>query len=167
MRTPLGHIFVYEDRYTIPPYTTCTVYIVSVLLCICIILVAGDAYAHSLFNSAEEFYGGYRVQVATTPEFPQIDEISTILIRVTDEDFEEVDSFTMGLRFFYNDLQVDAVPPQSHQGGHWDIDYIWKKEGNHIVMVDMYSVNDIHLSSKDTAAPLNLAFMHRQPKYHL
>ena len=141
MRTSLGCIFVYEDKYIIPPYTTCTVYIVSVLLCICIILVAGDAYAHSLFNSAEEFYGGYRVQVATTPEFPQIDEISTILIRVTDEDFEEVDSFTMGLRFFYNDLQVDAVPPQSHQGGHWDIDYIWKKEGNHIVMVDMYSVN--------------------------
>ena len=45
-------------------------------------------YTHSLFNSAEEFYGGYRVQVATTPEFPQIDEPSQLLVRVTDADFE-------------------------------------------------------------------------------
>ena len=55
------------------------------------------AYAHSMFNSAEKFYGGYRVQVATAPEFPQIDEPSQFLIRVTDGDFEEVDSFTMGI----------------------------------------------------------------------
>ena len=116
-------------------------FVVYLLVCTCIVWGVVDAHAHSLFNSAEEFYGGYRVQVATTPEFPQIDETSEILIRVTDEDFEEVDSFTMGLRFFYNDVQVDAVPPQSHQGGHWDIDYIWKREGNHIVMTDMYSVD--------------------------
>ena len=50
-----------------------------------------------MFNSAEKFYGGYRVQVATAPEFPQIDEPSQFLIRVTDGDFEEVDSFTMGI----------------------------------------------------------------------
>ena len=49
-----------------------------------------SAYAHSLFNSAEEFYGGYRVQVATTPEFPQLNEPSQFLVRVTDADFEEV-----------------------------------------------------------------------------
>ena len=34
--------------------------------------VISDVYAHSLFNSAEEFIGGYRVQIATLPEFPQI-----------------------------------------------------------------------------------------------
>ena len=66
------------------------------------ISAVNTAYAHPLFNSAEEFYGGYRVQVATTPEFPQIDEPSQFLVRVTDANFEEVDSFTMGIRVFYN-----------------------------------------------------------------
>ena len=99
------------------------------------------AYAHSLFNSAEEFYGGYRVQVATTPEFPQIDEPSQLLVRVTDADFEEVDSFTMGIRVFYNDQQVNAIPPTTIKTGHWDIDYIWKNQGNHIVLIDLYDMD--------------------------
>ena len=99
-----------------------------------------SAHAHSLFNSAEEFYGGYRVQVATTPEFPQIDEPSQFLVRVTDANFEEVDSFTMGIRVFYNDQQVNAIPPTTIQTGHWDIDYVWKKPGNHIVYIDLYDM---------------------------
>ena len=84
------------------------------------------AYAHSLFNSAEEFYGGYRVQVATTPEFPQLNEPSQFLVRVTDADFEEVDGFTMGIRVFYNDQQVNAIPPTTINDAQWDIDYVWK-----------------------------------------
>ena len=51
------------------------------------ISAVNTAYGHSLFNSAEKFYGGYRVQVATTPEFPQINEPSQFLDRVTDENF--------------------------------------------------------------------------------
>ena len=115
------------------------VWLVGIFAVACIGITC-EAEAHSLFNSAEEFYGGYRVQVATAPEFPQIDEPSMILVRVTDKDFEEVDGFTMGIRFFYNDMQVDAVPPQSHRGGHWNIDYTWEREGNHIVMVDLYNM---------------------------
>ena len=99
------------------------------------------AYAHSMFNSAEKFYGGYRVQVATAPEFPQIDEPSQFLIRVTDGDFEEVDSFTMGIRIFYNDQQVDTIPPTSIGTGHWDFDYIWRSQGNHIVLIDLYDMD--------------------------
>ena len=105
------------------------------------ISAVNTAYAHSLFNSAEEFYGGYRVQVATTPEFPQIDEQSQLLVRVTDADFEEVDSFTMGIRVFYNDQQVNAIPPTTIKTGHWDIDYIWKNQGNHIVLIDLYDMD--------------------------
>ncbi|NIR87292.1 hypothetical protein GWO13_06870, partial [Candidatus Bathyarchaeota archaeon] len=85
-----------------------------------------EVFAHSMFNSAEEFYGGYRVQVATAPEFPQIGEPSQLLIRVTDADFEEVDRFTMGIRFFYNGQQIDAIKPQSIEGGHVDYDYVWE-----------------------------------------
>jgi len=46
-----------------------------------------QANGHSLFNSAEKFIGGYRVQVATLPEFPNVGETSQILFRVTDAVF--------------------------------------------------------------------------------
>ncbi len=117
----------------------------SILLIFIIIISStsaiNSAYAHSLFNSAEEFYGGYRVQVATTPEFPQLNEPSQFLVRVTDADFEEVDSFTMGIRVFYNDQQVNAIPPTTIEDAHWDIDYVWKKPGNHIVYIDLYDMD--------------------------
>ena len=100
-----------------------------------------SAYAHSMFNSAEQSYGGYRVQVATAPEFPQIDEPSQFLIKVTKGfDYEDVNDFTMGIRVFYNDQQVDAIPPTSIDGSHWDFDYVWRNTGNHIVKVDLYNM---------------------------
>ena len=101
-----------------------------------------DAYAHSMFNSAEEFLGGYRVQVATLPEFPQIGEKSQILFRVGDSEFNEVDHFTMGVRFFYNDQQVDAISPELHKGGNYNLDYVWKTPGNHVVKVDLYDMGN-------------------------
>ena len=52
-----------------------------------------EANSHSMFNSAEKFTGGYRVQVATLPEFPNVGENSQVLLRVTDADFNEVDIF--------------------------------------------------------------------------
>jgi len=100
-----------------------------------------SVYAHSMFNSAEQSYGGYRVQVATAPEFPQIDEPSQFLIKVTKGfDYEDVDNFTMGIRVYYNDQQVDAIPPALIEGTHWDFDYVWKNIGNHIVKVDLYDM---------------------------
>lgn len=99
-----------------------------------------NAHAHSLFNSAEEFMGGYRVQVATLPEFPQIGEKSQILFRIGDSQFNEVDQFTMGIRFFYNDQQIDAINPELHKSSHYELDYVWEKPGNHIVKVDLYDM---------------------------
>jgi hypothetical protein len=93
-----------------------------------------------MFNSAEQFYGGYRVQVATTPEFPQIDEPSQFLVRVTDGDFKQVEKFTMGIRIFYNDQQVDAISPIIIESGHWDFDYVWRNVGNHVVKIDLYDM---------------------------
>jgi len=100
-----------------------------------------SVYGHSMFNSAEQSYGGYRVQVATAPEFPQIDEPSQFLIKVTKGfDYEEVEDFTMGIRIDYNDQQVDAIPPTLVDGSHWDFDYVWRNIGNHIVKVDLYDM---------------------------
>lgn len=113
-----------------------------VFLALFTIPLFSDAYAHSMFNSAEQFEGGYRVQVATLPEFPQIGEKSQILFRVTDENFEEVDRFTMGVRIFFNDQQIDAILPQSYETGHHEFDYIWRNSGNHIVRVDLYDMGE-------------------------
>ncbi len=102
-----------------------------------------ESNAHSMFNSSEKFEAGYRVQVATTPEFPQVDEPSQFRIRVTEGfEYKEVDGFTMGVRIFYNDRQVDAVPPTKIVGPHWDFDYVWRNLGNHIVVVDLYDVGE-------------------------
>lgn len=99
-----------------------------------------QAFGHALFNSAEETIGNLRVQIATDPEIPTINQKCKILFRVTDEtlNLNEVPRFTMGVRIFYDDVQIDGVPPQSHEGGHWDFDYAFKKHGNHIFRVDLY-----------------------------
>ena len=102
-----------------------------------------DANAHSMFNSGEKFEAGYRVQVATLPEFPQIGEPSIFLVRVTEGfDYEEVDKFTMGIRIYYNEELVDTIQPKSIEGAHWDLDYVWKNSGNHIVKVDLYDIGE-------------------------
>ena len=102
-----------------------------------------DANAHSMFNSGEKFEAGYRVQVATLPEFPQIGEPSIFLIRVTEGfDYEEVDRFRMGVKIYYNEELVDTILPKSIEGAHWDLDYVWKNSGNHIVKVDLYDIGE-------------------------
>ncbi len=111
------------------------------LMIILAIPLISEVGAHSLFNSAEEFIGGYRVQVATLPEFPQIGEKSQILIRVTDGDFNEVERFTMGIRIFFNDQQIDAYLPQSIDSSHWETDFIFENPGNHIFKIDLYDMS--------------------------
>ncbi len=100
-----------------------------------------DADAHSLFNSGEKFEAGYRVQVATLPEFPEIGGASQFLVRVTEGfDYVEVDRFRMGIRIYYNEELIDTIPPKSIEGSHWDLDYVWKNSGNHIVKIDLYDI---------------------------
>jgi hypothetical protein len=113
---------------------------VFIFLSLFSIPIINEAHAHSMFNSAESTMGDFRVQIATLPEIPSTGEPMKILFRVTDRDLMEVDRFTMGIRIFYNDIQIDAIPPQSHQGGHWETDYVLEKSGNHIFRVDLYDV---------------------------
>ena len=114
--------------------------VVMIFLILTAIPVFSEAFGHSMFNSAESTFGGYRVQVATLPEFPEIGEKSQILFRVTDVDFEEVERFTLGARIFYNGQQIDAIPPKSYEGAHVEMDHVWENSGNHIVRVDLYDM---------------------------
>lgn len=96
------------------------------------------ASAHALFNSAEETIGDRRVQIATDPEIPEVNKKVKILLRVTDLELNEVPRFTIGIRMFFDDQQIDGVPPQTIDSGHWSFDYSFKKHGNHIFRVDLY-----------------------------
>jgi len=117
-----------------------SVFLIFILL-LSSVSVFDYAYAHSMFNSSEKFEAGYRVQVATLPEFPQIGEPSQFLVRVSEGfEYEEVDRFTMGIRVYYNEQLVDTIPRKSIEGSHWDVDYVWKNSGNHIVKVDLYDM---------------------------
>jgi len=118
-----------------------SVFLIFILLFSSILFV--DAFAHSMFNSSEKFEAGYRVQVATLPEFPEIGGPSTFLVRVSEGfEYTEVDRFTMGIRIYYNEELVDTIPVTHIEGSHWDIDYVWKNSGNHIVKVDLYNIGE-------------------------
>ena len=117
-----------------------------------------EAEAHALFNSGEEWIGDYRIQIATLPEIPAVDEEIQVLLRIVDADFEELDQFTMGIRIFYDGEQIDAVMPNMYQNGHMEMDYIFEMSGNHVFRVDLYDVAadgqpltyTFNISSQDT-----------------
>ena len=100
-----------------------------------------ETEAHPLFNSGEEWIGDYRVQIATLPEIPAVDEEIQVLFQVVDADLEELDQFTMGIRVFYNGEQIDAIMPKMYQNGHMEMDYIFEMSGNHIFRVDLYNIS--------------------------
>jgi hypothetical protein len=98
--------------------------------------------AHPMFNSGEEWIGDYRIQIATLPEIPAVDEEIQVLFQVVDADFQELDQFTMGIRVFYDGEQIDAVMPKMYQNGHMEMDYIFEMSGNHVFRVDLYDIAD-------------------------
>jgi len=101
-----------------------------------------EAEAHPLFNSGEEWIGDHRIQIATLPEIPAVNEKIQVLFQIVDTDFQELDQFTMGIRIFYDGEQIDAVMPKMYQNGHMEMDYIFEMSGNHVFRVDLYDVAD-------------------------
>ena len=122
-----------------------------------------EASAHSLFNSAEQTIGDYRMQIATLPEFPQVGETSQILFRLTDRDLNEVDRFDMGIRVYFNDDQIETYPIQSIEGGHWEMDYVFQTSGNHIFKVDVYDLGEkgvlTYTFNMSTQSPFGYVFI--------
>lgn len=148
-----------RTRYVRVPAPALAVLLPAVLLA----APVPGAGAHSLFNSAEQTIGDFRMQVATLPEFPQVGEASQILFRLTDRDLNEVDRFTMGIRIFFNDQQVGAVPPRSVDGGHWEMDYVFETSGNHIFKVDVYDKGErgllTYTFNMSTQSPFGYVFI--------
>ena len=115
--------------------------IFSFFLLIPIWIFTPDAEAHPLFYSGEEWIGDYRIQIATLPEIPAVDEKIQVLLRVVDVDFQELENFTLGIRIFdITGEQIDAIMPTSYQNGHVEMDYIFENSGNHVFRVDLYDL---------------------------
>jgi len=110
------------------------------LLIIPMINLIPGVEAHPMFNSGEEWIGDYRIQIATLPEIPAVDEEIQVLFQIVDADFQELDQFTMGIRIFYDGEQIDAIMPNMYQNGHMEMDYIFEMSGNHVFRVDLYDI---------------------------
>jgi hypothetical protein len=86
-----------------------------------------------------------------------------VLFRVTDLELNEVPRFVMGIRIFYDDVQIDGIPPQSIEGGHWSFDYVFKNRGNHIFRVDLYDSDGktiTHTFNISTQSPFGYIFIY-------
>lgn len=121
------------------------------------------ANAHSLLNSAESTIGDNRIQIATDPEIPATNQTAKILLHVTDLNLNDVERFKIGIRMFYEDKQVDGIPPQTIEGGYWSFDYVFKKPGNHIFRVDLYDTQDrviTHTFNMSTQNPFGYIFFY-------
>jgi hypothetical protein len=122
-----------------------------------------QANGHALFNSAESTIGNNRVQIATDPEIPEAGKKAKVLIHVTDLDLNDVKQFVVGIRIFYNDKQVDGIPPQTVDSGYWSFDYVFDEPGNHIFRVDLYDENGkatSHTFNMSTQSPFGYIFIY-------
>jgi hypothetical protein len=122
-----------------------------------------NAYGHALFNSAESTIGNNRVQIATDPEFPSAGQKAKILMHVTDLELNDVKQFVVGIRIFYDDVQVDGIPPQTIEGGYWDFEYIFDRPGNHVFRVDLYGDDGkaiTHTFNMSTQSPFGYIFIY-------
>ena len=72
---------------------------------------------------------------------PEVGEKIQVLLRVVDADYQELEQFTLGIRIFYHEEQIDAVMPKMYQNGHIEMDYVFEMSGNHIFRVDLYDVS--------------------------
>lgn len=130
-----------------------------------VILVSTTPYAnaHSLLNSAESTIGNNRIQIATDPEIPATNQTAKILMHVTDLDLKDVKSFKIGIRIFFDDKQVDSIPPQTIEGGYLEFDYAFKMAGNHIFRVDLYDPDGrviTHTFNMSTQNPFGYIFFY-------
>lgn len=132
-------------------------------LIVFLVPTAPNVNAHSLLNSAESTIGDNRIQIATEPEIPAVNEKAKIRFHVTDSDLKDVERFKMGIRIFFDDKQMDGIPPQQIEGAYWDFDYAFKMSGNHIFRVDLYDSDGrviTHTFNMSTQNPFGYIFFY-------
>jgi hypothetical protein len=84
-------------------------------------------------------------------------------MHVTDLELNDVKGFVVGVRIFYDDTQVDGIPPQTIEGGYWDFEYTFDRPGNHVFRVDLYGDDGkaiTHTFNMSTQSPFGFIFIY-------
>jgi len=93
------------------------------------------------FSTDSVKIGNYEVQVSTTPTVPDVGKDTKIHFRVLDQNGNQVDTFRMGLKIFYNDQLLQSYPTMDHPG-IWDLDYTFQESGNHVIRADLFDLKN-------------------------
>ena len=110
-----------------------------------LILVAYEV-ANPPFSTDSVKIGNFEVQVSTTPTVPDVGKDTKIHFRVLDQNGNQVDSFRMGLKIFYNDQLLQSYPPMDYPG-IWNLDYTFQESGNHVIRADLFDLKTGNVDS--------------------
>lgn len=48
----------------------------------------------------------------------------------------------MGIQIYHNDDLENSFPPADHSLGRYDLDYVFKESGNHVIRVDLWDLKN-------------------------
>ena len=94
---------------------------------------------HPPLSTDSATIGNHEIQVSTTPAVPDVGKDTKIHFRVLDQEGNQVDTFRMGLKIYYNDQLLRVFPPADYPGT-WDADYTFQEPGNHVFRADLYDL---------------------------
>jgi len=95
---------------------------------------------HPPFSTDSTRIGNYEIKIETTPPVPEIESNTKIHFLVLDQNDNPIDNFRMGLQIYYNDDLESSFPPSDHSSGRYDLDYVFKESGNHVIRVDLFDL---------------------------
>jgi hypothetical protein len=95
---------------------------------------------HPSFSTDSTRIGNYEIRIETTPSVPEVEKNTKIHFLVLDENGSPVDNFRMGLQVYYNNDLQSSFLPTDHNSGRYDLDYVFKESGNHVIRVDLFDL---------------------------
>lgn len=95
---------------------------------------------HPPFSTDSTRIGNYEIKIETTPPVPEIGKNTKIHFLVLDENGRPVNNFRMGIQIYHNDNLERSVLPTDYSSGRYDLDYVFKESGNHVIRVDLFDL---------------------------
>jgi hypothetical protein len=95
---------------------------------------------HPSFSTDSTRIGNYEIRIETTPSVPEVEKNTRIHFLVLDESGNPVDNFRMGLQIYYNNDIQSSFLPADHSSGRYDLDYVFKESGNHVIRVNLFDL---------------------------
>jgi hypothetical protein len=97
---------------------------------------------HSPFSTDSTRIGNYEIKIETTPPVPDVGKNTSIHFLVLDENGKPIDNFRMGIQIYHNDDLENSFPPADHSLGRYDLNYVFRESGNHVIRVDLWDLKN-------------------------